>query len=208
MSKGIYEGGRPIPPEAVQAVLLSKTVSHVVGVTPTLLSRPSPTEKVLYLFCDQGNFRYRVGDYTGDNFADGDVTVDPTNTIDITSHGYQTGDGPFQLTNSGGALPTGLAAGTNYWVIAVDDDTIQLALSEALALAGTAVAITAAAGGGTHNIGGPAGWAPLVMPASSVSGYGAYLLSAGAGVAIAAPERLTVVGFSATDVLTYAFVEG
>jgi hypothetical protein len=31
-------------------------------------------------------------------------------------HTFVTGDGPFTISNSGGALPTGLSASTNYWV--------------------------------------------------------------------------------------------
>ncbi len=53
---------------------------------------------------------------------------------------------------SGGTLPAGLALVTNYWVIAVDVDTIAFATSRANALADTRVDITAAAGGGTHTL--------------------------------------------------------
>jgi hypothetical protein len=82
-------------------------------------------------------------------FVDGDVSVG-NDTITETAHGFTTGEGPIRLTNSGGALPTGLATGTDYWVIVDDADTIRLATSRANALAGTDIDITAAAGGGTH----------------------------------------------------------
>ena len=84
-------------------------------------------------------------------FVDGDVSTG-ADTVTETAHGFTTGEGPVRLTNSGGALPTGLATATDYWVIAVDADTISFATSRALALAGTVVDITAAAGGGTHTI--------------------------------------------------------
>ena len=81
------------------------------------------------------------------NFVDGDVTVG-TDNIAETAHTFLTGL-KGQLTTTG-TLPTGLATGTDYWVIKVDDDNFKLASSLANAQAGTAVDITAAAGGGTH----------------------------------------------------------
>jgi hypothetical protein len=81
------------------------------------------------------------------DFVDADVTV-ADDTIDASSHPYITGD-RVQLTTTG-VLPAGLAAATDYWVIKVNADVVQLASSLANALAGTAVNITGAAGGGTH----------------------------------------------------------
>lgn len=74
-----------------------------------------------------------------------------TDRLTATAHGMVTGDGPFRLTNSGGALPTGLAADTNYWCIRVDDNTIQLATSFANAQSSTAVNFTSN-GTGTHTL--------------------------------------------------------
>jgi len=84
-------------------------------------------------------------------FVDADVTA-ATDVIAETAHGMETGDGPVRVSNSGGALPAGLAAATDYWVIAASANTFKLASSRANALAGTAVNITAAAGGGTHTL--------------------------------------------------------
>jgi hypothetical protein len=69
------------------------------------------------------------------------------------SHTFVTGDGPFTLTNSGGALPAGLATSTNYWVIFDPDNPadFMLASSKANALDGTQVTISDA-GTGTHTI--------------------------------------------------------
>jgi hypothetical protein len=88
------------------------------------------------------------GDLT---FVDGDVTVG-TDTIAEAAHGMVTGAGPFRVSNAGGALPAGLAADTDYWIIAPTTGTYKLASSRANALALTPVDITAAAGGGTHTL--------------------------------------------------------
>jgi hypothetical protein len=56
-----------------------------------------------------------------------------------------------QVSNAGGALPTGLAAATNYFVIKVSDTTCKLATSYANAVAGTAIDLSDA-GTGTHTL--------------------------------------------------------
>lgn len=79
-------------------------------------------------------------------YADIVVTADAaSNLLDKAAHGLNHGAGPFQFTNVGGALPTGIVAATNYWVIhttGMDADHFEIATSLALALAGTAVDIT------------------------------------------------------------------
>lgn len=91
---------------------------------------------------------YTVAAATVKTFADGDVNV-ANNTATITSHGYYTGR--KVAATSSGTLPAGLSA-TDYYIIRVDADTIKFATSFANAAAGTAVDITAAAGGGTHTL--------------------------------------------------------
>jgi hypothetical protein len=84
--------------------------------------------------------------------ADDDFTADHTvEEFTATSHGLLTGDGPIRLTNSGGALPAGLATATDYYVIRTGANTFKLASSFANALAGTVVAITGN-GTGTHTL--------------------------------------------------------
>lgn len=73
-----------------------------------------------------------------------------------SAHSLETGDGPFTLTNSGGALPGGLATGTNYWFISAGANTGKFASSPENAYAGTAIDITSA-GTGTHTIQGSGG---------------------------------------------------
>jgi hypothetical protein len=73
------------------------------------------------------------------------------NTLTITAHNLQTGDGPYRVETSAADLPSGLAVDTDYWIIRSDADTIQLATSKANADAGTAVAL-ADDGTGTHKL--------------------------------------------------------
>lgn len=101
-----------------------------------------------------GSADYDTG-YNGLKFWLGpDLTFTADNTterLSATAHDMQTGDGPFRLTNSGGALPTGLSAGTNYWCIRIDANTLQVASSYANAIALTPVAFTTD-GTGTHTL--------------------------------------------------------
>lgn len=83
------------------------------------------------------------------SFVDGDVTVG-SDSIAETAHGLELGD-IVRLTTTG-TLPAGLALATDYYVIRVDANNFKLASSLANAEAGTAVDITAAAGGGTHTV--------------------------------------------------------
>ncbi len=62
-------------------------------------------------------------------------------TLTMTAHGQVTGS-LGQCSNSGGALPTGISAVTNYYIIVVDANTVKLASSLANAVAGTAIDIT------------------------------------------------------------------
>lgn len=92
------------------------------------------------------------------------ISVTPLADVTITSvvngneqfvvsggHGMATGDGPYRLTNSGGALPTGSSADTNYWVYSESSTIFRLATSYANAIAGTTIFITSD-GTGTHTL--------------------------------------------------------
>ncbi len=77
------------------------------------------------------------------SFVDFTFTADNTvDTIIHTAHGLQSGDGPVRTSNSGGALPGGLAAATDYWFIRIDANTGKLATSRANALVGTTINLT------------------------------------------------------------------
>jgi hypothetical protein len=85
---------------------------------------------------------------TAVTFVDGDVTTG-TDSITKTAHGFDNG---YRVTlSTSGVLPAGLTAGT-YYLIVVDANTLKLATTRDNARDGTAVDITAAAGGGTHTI--------------------------------------------------------
>jgi hypothetical protein len=74
-----------------------------------------------------------------------DLTFTASDAGDVmtsVAHGMITGDGPYRVSNSGGALPTGLAVDTNYWIIELTTDTFQLASTKAFALAETEIVIS------------------------------------------------------------------
>lgn len=82
----------------------------------------------------------------GKTFLDANVTVG-TENIAIALHGFSPNQA-VTLSNSGGALPTGLSTNTIYYVLVVDANNIKLSTSAG----GSPVNITAAAGGGTHTV--------------------------------------------------------
>lgn len=133
--------GRCDDANVTQVYTLSLLSAPVVGRTYGLKLKGVPFEDTTCQYV-------ALADFT---FVDGDITTG-TDLIAKTAHGMSTGDGPFRVSNSGGALPTGLAVDTNYWIIATTADGFKLASSKANALAATAVDITAAAGGGTHTL--------------------------------------------------------
>jgi len=84
-----------------------------------------------------------------DSTADVD---DGAEEITFAAHGYTTGEGPVQLAVQSGALPTGLAENTDYWIIRVDANTFQIAASRADAIADTPVPIDLTAAVGTFTL--------------------------------------------------------
>lgn len=81
-----------------------------------------------------------AGTITAANSTQGvNSAVDVANdTLVLSAHGYTTGL-KGQVSINSGTLPTGLLASTDYFVIVVDANTVQLAASLANALAGTAI---------------------------------------------------------------------
>jgi len=65
-------------------------------------------------------------------YADSVVTfTNATNVVNLASHGFVAGDGPFQFTNSGGGLPAELDLLTDYWIVeTVAAGTFQVSLSQ------------------------------------------------------------------------------
>lgn len=77
------------------------------------------------------------------------ITIASPGVITLTNHNLDTGDAIFITTT--GALPTGLTANTNYYVINVTSSTFRLATSLSNALAGTAIN-TSGTQSGTHTL--------------------------------------------------------
>jgi hypothetical protein len=82
--------------------------------------------------------------------ATGTFTAAVSDICTKTAHGFLTGL-KVRVSNSGGALPTGLLAATDYFVIYLGENTFKLATTEANARAGTAIDITGA-GTGTQTV--------------------------------------------------------
>lgn len=80
----------------------------------------------------------------------GTFTAAASDICTKVAHGMLTGL-KVQVSNSGGALPGGLAAATDYYVIKLSADTFSLASSLVNAVAGTAINITDA-GTGTQTV--------------------------------------------------------
>lgn len=87
------------------------------------------------------------------SFSPRTFTADSTtDRIALTGHGRSQGDGPFRVSNSGGALPGGLASATDYWISSViDADHFLVATSFVGAMNGIFVDITTN-GTGTQTI--------------------------------------------------------
>ena len=133
-------------------------IAHQQYTTPLsrvgdIVARPVGTVRTGELECDGSLISMRTyenlydvigNDYglnTGVNF-----TADAgTDIITSAGHGRSTGD-IIEVTNSGGALPGGLAADTKYYIINPTTDTFQVSLTSG----GSAVDITGA-GTGTHS---------------------------------------------------------
>lgn len=95
------------------------------------------------------------------------------------------------FTNSGGALPTGLVAGTIYWTIRVSATTSRFATTLANAIAGTAITFTDA-GTGTQTM-------TIRNPRYSTgAGVQAFLTASTAGTAGAGTFQLTYVNGAGT----------
>jgi hypothetical protein len=74
--------------------------------------------------------------WVAQGIADTTFTVDhTTNIFTATAHGLTTGM-PVQVSNSGGALPSGLSAATSYFAAVIDANTFYLYDTRAHAVAG------------------------------------------------------------------------
>jgi len=99
-------------------------------------------------------------------------------TLTITAHGLNTGDGFLAIYTDGGTIPGGLAPVTDYWAIRIDANTIKLATSSANALALIAIDITSAGSGTLQLLYGLPYRRPRIMVPRAVSVPGAQVKSA------------------------------
>lgn len=123
-----------------------------------------------------------VGEYAEAVVSYGSATITITNAspavVTWTGHPYPinpTGivsTSVINFTTSGG-LPTGLSAGTNYYAVPVDANTLRVASSASNALAGTFID-TSSAGSGTHT-----GQAYMLLTDGGVADIAGMALTAG-----------------------------
>jgi len=77
------------------------------------------------------------------------VTIAAPGVATLAAHGMATGDSVYLTTT--GALPTGLAANTRYWITKIDANTFKFATSLANALVSTNIT-TSGSQSGTHTL--------------------------------------------------------
>lgn len=119
-------------------------------------------------------------------------------TLTAASHGLLNGDGPFQVSNAGGALPGGLAAATDYWIIYGSANTFKLAASFADALAGTAIPLSTD-GTGTHTLSDTADTERLTWHSRGLLGN-----AADGAVALTAQRAYTARCLHSSEAVAYA----
>ena len=106
---------------------------------------PIPAEKLTQLTAAY-NYTAVLCLVTGD-LSTYTITADAgTDVITATGHDFINGT-PVQFTNSGGALPSGIAADTTYFVIGAAANTFQISET----IGGSAVDVTSA-GSGTNTV--------------------------------------------------------
>lgn len=116
-------------------------------------------------------------------------TANTTGSIfTATAHGFLAGL-KLQVSNSGGALPSGLSAVTDYFVIPIDANTFKLATSLANAKAGTNLTISTN-GTGTQTATPTALAGGTAALAGSVDGIQPYVVITGSSQNITATGNL------------------
>lgn len=119
---------------------------HAKYVRYRVFDRLRHSDKFLDFLADQAS--RLSGSGTGSTIT----FTNASNLVNLTSHGYTTGDGPFLLSNDGGALPAELDNTTFYWVNVNDANSFTLHLTEEDALAGTNTVAFTDDGTGTNEI--------------------------------------------------------
>jgi len=136
----------PYLPKNITLTTLTPSAISGSGVTVTASATTGINNDLGFLSTDVGRLiRLKAGPRA--------FTANATNDqLTSAGHGYTaSGQDSVTLDNEGGALPSGLAKGLIYWIIYVDANTVKLATSQALAIAGTAIDFTTN-GTGTHTL--------------------------------------------------------
>ena len=184
----------------VRATPVPNAVFHYNANTPALITRPGGAGTVIVFTPTVATAVFveaKAGDYRPKTFT---VASDTLETLTVTAHGYLAGDGPLRVTNSGGALPTGLAVNTDYYIEVVDANTIALHLLATLTDA--RVNITGN-GTGTHTIGGLGTGATLFVSGTPTDSYNTFTFFVSEftpwdAPVFEMPDRLTVRAVSAS----------
>jgi len=137
----IYHGGE-----------VSTATKHILNASA--FSAAATTMPAIAMLVDLlGYYPMSTTTVTGNQATFHAVTFTADSTTEIITHtGYDIADRTrVRVTNSGGALPGGLSAGTDYWTIRQSATTSKLASSRANAIAGTAIDLTTN-GTGTQTI--------------------------------------------------------
>ena len=133
---------QPYSTNAVPSALVQLTSSGKINIDQIPALRPfnitSVTSQAERLAIEDANAGDIAIETTATTFSVAPADINTSNEyITITGHGTNTGD---QLTyTAGSAAITGLATGNVYYVIKVDNDTIQLAATESNANTGSAI---------------------------------------------------------------------
>ena len=133
---------------------VSTDTKHVLNIGASVLNATGAPWQ-LKLVDIQGYYRMATTNVTGT----GSRTLINSNTFTVTSSSgllltYTNDFNTYtkvRFVNSGGALPTGLTAGVDYWLVRVSATTARVATSLANAIAGTVVAYTDG-GSGTQTL--------------------------------------------------------
>jgi microcystin-dependent protein len=135
----LYCDGRPVSRTTYNELFNKVGVAYGSGDGSTTFNLPDL----------RGQFLRGGVDFQSYTFLPANVDIG-TENITITGHKFRHTGFKVRFTTTG-ALPTGLSAGTDYYVIYVNDNTIKVASTLANAKAGTAINITGQ-GTGTHTI--------------------------------------------------------
>lgn len=148
--------------------LIKKTTVSISAVT----TAPTVGDPLVDLFIYQivGPWLYMNWQYQENVIASAGTftAVASTDIFTKSSHGFVTGT-KVRVSNSGGALPTGLAAATDYYVIKIDANTFYLAASRSASANPLAFIDITSNGTGTNTV--------TPQAVAGTAGSGTYLIT-------------------------------